>query len=106
MSVRDIFRLEESTELVGRRVYNFLVRVAIFLAAIVALGALGIIVGILVLYGADVIGLDEKTKGYLRAASGILYVLLVIGAFLFAVGDLLQLLWYYLTSGAGRDGRE
>ena len=106
MGLSDIFRLEESTELVGRRVYNFLIRVGIFAAAIVALGALGIVVGILVLYGAELVGLDEKTRYFLTGTSGVLYVLLVTAAFLFAVSDLIQLLWYYFSSGVGRDGKE
>ena len=70
------------------------------------MGDLGIVIGNLVLYGAELVGLDEKTKYLLGAISGVLYVLLVLGAFLFAVSDLIQLLWYYFSSGVGRDGKD
>ncbi|MDE2788297.1 MAG: hypothetical protein OXL37_16780 [Chloroflexota bacterium] len=88
----------------GRRVYNFLYRVVIFAVATIVLGAVGILLGFVILFGADLIGLDEKTKDLMKASTGMLYVLLVISSLLFAVGDLLQLLWYYLTSGVGRNG--
>lgn len=104
MTMRDMFRLDDSTVVLGRRVYNFLSRVVIFAVATVALGALGIVLGYLILFGADLIGLDAKTKDLIKASTGVLYVLLVISSLLFAVGDLLQLLWYYLTSGVGKDG--
>ena len=104
MTLRDMFRLDDSTVILGRRVYNFLCRVIIFAAATVLLGAVGILLGYLILFGSDLIGLDGKTRDLIKAATGMLYVLLVISSLLFAVGDLIQLLWYYLTSGAGKNG--
>lgn len=106
MTLRDMFRLDDSTVILGRRVYNFLYRVVIFAVATVVLGALGILLGLLILFGADQIGLDAKTKDFIKAATGVLYVLLVISSLLFAVGDLLQLLWYYLTSGVRENGTD
>ncbi len=104
MAMRDMFRLDDSTVGLGRRVYNLLYRVVIFALATVVLGAVGILLGFLILFGADLVGLDEKTKDLMKASAGMLYVLLVISSLLFALGDVLQLLWYYLTSGVGRNG--
>ena len=67
---------------------------------------MGVGVGFLVIEGGVLIGLDEKTRDLLKASSGILYVLLVMGSFLFALGDLAQLVWYYFFGGVGSDGRE
>lgn len=106
MGLREIFRLEESTERLARGIYNFLFRVAVFSIAILTLVGVGIGVSFVVIQGGVLIGLDAKTQDYLKAGSGVLYVLLVIGSFLFALGDLAQLLWYYFFRGVGSDDRE
>lgn len=63
MGLREIFRLEESTERLARGIYNFLFRVAVFSIAILTLVGVGIGVSFVVIQGGVLIGLDAKDPG-------------------------------------------
>ena len=100
VGLRDVFRLEESTVVTARRLYNLLVRAVMFGSAIVILGGMSVGFHFLIAYAASFLGLDQKTQDLLKAGSASFFVVLVIVAFLLSIGDVLKLLWYYLS---GRD---
>ena len=77
-----------------------------FGVALVALGGMSLGLNFLLNFGAAAYGLDEKTQDYLRAGSASFFVVLVMAAFLFAIGDVVKLVWYYFFGREGEDGRD
>lgn len=106
MGLRDVFRLDESTVVTARRLYNLLVRAVMFGSAIVILGGMSVGFHFLIAYAASSLDLDQKTQDLLKAGSASFFVVLAIVAFLLSIGDVLKLFWYYLRGRENGNDRE
>ena len=106
MSLREVFRLEESTTRQARGVYNLLVKTVIYSVAIVALIGIGVVLNFVIVHGSALIGLDDKTQNLLSTGSKVLYVLYVVLAFILGVGDQLRLMRHYISGEESRNDRE
>ena len=73
--------------------------------AIVFVGVVSVGLNYLQPHAAFILGLDEKTQGMIQAGSAIFFVVLVVAALLFAIGDVVKLVWYYLSGREGENGR-
>ncbi len=106
MRVRDIFRLEESTIRLGKRIVNLMAKGLMFSLAIVGFGALAIGLNLFLPIVASQLGLDDKTQVLLKAGAAVFFVVLAVTSVLFGIADVCKLFWYYWRDGESKDGRD
>lgn len=103
MSLKEIFRLENSTIRTWRRSYNLVVASAINLLTILMFTLLAVGFGKITVQLALIMDLDEKTRQLISIVGTSLFVILTLLSFVSSIADVVKLMRYHLSNWSDDD---